>query len=77
MALDFSKFLLPAPSTEWLSKVPEYNAMGAKVAEASKSKKDFYGSLNRVGDVSKVIPTGAEHILSNAMITEINDGWRR
>lgn len=40
MALDFSKFILPAPSADWLSKVPEYDALGRKTAAAEAKAKE-------------------------------------
>ena len=45
MALDFSKFILPSPSADWLSKVPEYNALGRKAATSKDPEKENFDKL--------------------------------
>jgi hypothetical protein len=73
MALDFSKFVLPTPSTEWLSKVPEYNALGAKEATAAdKEGQSFdkmlqstlYGKPLKVDDPQAVVGTEVKNQVS-------------
>ena len=57
MALDYSKFVLPAPSAEWLSKVPEYDALGRKTAaaEAKDTEKENFDKLLQNAVYGKLI----------------------
>lgn len=71
MALDFSKFIMEAPNTEFISKLPEYRALGAKTAAAATKGSDQLALAIAKTDVSNIFPKSA--ILLNEQREEINN----
>jgi hypothetical protein len=71
MALDFSKFIVAPTSSEWLQKLPEYEALGRKAGEGAKPAKLPLQTIFTATDVSKFIPTGV--VLQQAQQDEINN----
>jgi hypothetical protein len=78
MALDFSKFVLPSPSADWLSKVPEYNALGIKTAAAASADKEtgnfektllnaVYGKPVTVKDPKAVVGGEVKQIIESGL----------